>query len=96
MRCARALGCSISTTPSSRPFRRLETKARDTPAKAGQLDQILRRLRPRILIFDEFHNCLRGRRRDIEAIFAVLRRLGREYDIFPRWSAKPPSTIPSI
>jgi hypothetical protein len=26
----------------------------------------------------------------------VLRRLGREYDIFPRWSAKPPSTIPSI
>ena len=28
-------------------------------------------------------NCLRGRRRGIEAIFAVLRRLGREYDISP-------------
>ncbi len=83
MRRARAPACSISTTPSSRPSRRLETKARDTPAKAAQLDQILRRLRPRILIFDEFHNCLRGRRRDVEAIFAVLRRLGREYDISP-------------
>jgi Bacterial TniB protein len=34
-------------------------------------------------IFDEFHNCLRGRRRDVEAIFAALRRLGREYDISP-------------
>ena len=40
-------------------------------------------MRPRILIFDEFHNCLRGRRRDVEAIFAALRRLGREYDISP-------------
>ena len=58
VRSARALRCSISTTPSSRPSRRHETKARGTPAKAAQLDQILRRLRPRILIFDEFHNCL--------------------------------------
>ena len=64
-------------------FQAPQTKARDTLAKAGQLDQILRRLRPRILIFDEFHNCLRGRRRDVEAIFAALRRLGREYDISP-------------
>jgi Bacterial TniB protein/TniQ len=64
-------------------FQAPQTKARDTLAKAEQLDQILRRLRPRILIFDEFHNCLRGRRRDVEAIFAVLRRLGREYDISP-------------
>jgi hypothetical protein len=35
------------------------------------------------LIFDEFHNALRGRSRDVEAIFAFLRRLGRSYDISP-------------
>ena len=39
-------------------FQAPQTKARNTPAKAAQLDQILRRMRPRILIFDEFHNCL--------------------------------------
>ena len=64
-------------------FQAPQTKARDTLAKAEQLDHTLRRLRPRILIFDEFHNCLCGRRRNVEAIFAVLRRLGREYDISP-------------
>lgn len=58
-------------------------KARDTSAKADQLDHLLRQLKPRVMIFDEFHNCLRGRRRDIEAIFAVLRRFGRDYDLSP-------------
>ena len=50
---------------------------------AEQVDALLRQLRPRILIFDEFHNALRGRSRDVEAIFAFLRRLGREYDVSP-------------
>jgi hypothetical protein len=50
---------------------------------AEQVDALFRQLRPRILIFDEFHNALRGRSRDIEAIFAFLRRLGREYDVSP-------------
>jgi len=36
-----------------------------------------------VLIFDEFHNALRGRARDVEAIFAFLRRLGRSYDVSP-------------
>lgn len=40
-------------------------------------------LKPRVLIFDEFHNALRGRGRDIEAIFAFLRRIGRQYDVSP-------------
>lgn len=57
------------------------TKARDTAAKAEQLDQLFWQLKPRVLIFDEFHNCLRGRIRDVEAIFAVLRRLSRDHDI---------------
>ena len=48
-----------------------------------QVDRILTGLRPRLLIFDEFHNALRGRARDIEAIFAFLRRIGRLYDISP-------------
>jgi hypothetical protein len=56
-------------------------KARDSSAKAEQLDHLLRQLKPRVMIFDEFHNCLRGRSRDIEAIFAVLRRFGRDYDL---------------
>ena len=60
-----------------------QTRSRDTLAKAEQLDCLFRQLRPRLLIFDEFHNCLRGRSRDVEAIFAVLRRLGRDYDISP-------------
>ena len=50
---------------------------------AEQVDALFRQLRPRVLIFDEFHNALRGRSRDIEAIFAFLRRLGREYDVSP-------------
>ncbi|UVK48406.1 TniB family NTP-binding protein (plasmid) [Mesorhizobium sp. AR07] len=56
---------------------------RDVGRKAAQLDHLLASLAPRILIFDEFHNALRGRTRDIEAIFAFLRRLGRVHDISP-------------
>ena len=60
-----------------------QIRSRDTAAKAEQLDQLLKRLKPRVMIFDEFHNCLRGRARDTEAIFAVLRRFGRDYDLSP-------------
>jgi hypothetical protein len=56
---------------------------RDVVRKAEQLDRLLTELSPRVLIFDEFHNALRGRSRDVEAIFAFLRRLGRSYDISP-------------
>lgn len=56
---------------------------RDVGRKAKQLDHLLASLRPRVLIFDEFHNALRGRARDIEAIFASLRRIGRQYDVSP-------------
>ncbi|RWE06158.1 MAG: NTP-binding protein [Mesorhizobium sp.] len=56
---------------------------RDVGRKAAQLDHLLASLAPRILIFDEFHNALRGRTRDVEAIFAFLRRLGRIHDISP-------------
>ncbi len=56
---------------------------RSVARSAEQVDALLRQVRPRILIFDEFHNALRGRSRDVEAIFAFLRRLGREYDISP-------------
>ena len=58
-------------------------RTRDTAAKAEQLDHLLRQLKPRVIVFDEFHNCLRGRNRGIEAIFAVLRRFGRDYDLSP-------------
>lgn len=51
--------------------------------KAEQLDHLLAALRPKVLIFDEFHNALRGRPRDVEAIFAFLRRIGRQYDVSP-------------
>ena len=51
--------------------------------KAEQLDHLLAALRPKVLIFDEFHNALRGRPRDVEAVFAFLRRIGRQYDISP-------------
>ncbi|NNG71918.1 TniB family NTP-binding protein [Rhizobium laguerreae] len=51
--------------------------------KAEQLDHLLATLKPRMLIFDEFHNALRGRTRDVEAVFAFLRRIGRQYDISP-------------
>src|SRR5687768_9955538 len=55
---------------------------RDVVRKA-ELEALLSELSPRVLIFDEFHNALRGRSRDVEAIFAFLRRLGRSYDISP-------------
>jgi Bacterial TniB protein len=45
---------------------------RDVVRKAEQLDRLLSELSPRVLIFDEFHNALRGRSRDVEAIFAFL------------------------
>lgn len=51
--------------------------------KAEQLDHLLYSLKPKILIFDEFHNALRGRSRDVEAVLAFLRRIGRQYDISP-------------
>ncbi|WP_392713374.1 TniB family NTP-binding protein [Rhizobium ruizarguesonis] len=55
----------------------------DVGRKAEQLDHLLANLKPRVLIFDEFHNALRGRPRDVEAVFAFLRRIGRQYDISP-------------
>ncbi|WP_349962434.1 TniB family NTP-binding protein [Rhizobium sp. ZPR3] len=55
----------------------------DVGRKAEQLDHLLATLKPRVLIFDEFHNALRGRARDVEAVFAFLRRIGRQYDISP-------------
>jgi len=55
----------------------------DVGRKAAQLDHLLASLKPRVLIFDEFHNALRGRARDVEAVFAFLRRIGRQYDISP-------------
>ena len=55
----------------------------DVSRKAEQLDHLLASLKPRVLIFDEFHNALRGRTRDIDAVFAFLRRIGRQYDISP-------------
>ena len=36
-----------------------------------------------MLIFDEFHSALRGRRQDVKAIFSFLRRIARVYDISP-------------
>ncbi|MBP0440328.1 TniB family NTP-binding protein [Tianweitania sediminis] len=57
--------------------------SRDIGRKAEQVDHLLDRLKPRILIFDEFHNALRGRARDVEAVLAFLRRIGRQFDISP-------------
>jgi SpoVK/Ycf46/Vps4 family AAA+-type ATPase len=57
--------------------------SRDVGRKAEQVDHLLDRLKPRILIFDEFHNALRGRARDVEAVLAFLRRIGRQFDISP-------------
>lgn len=57
--------------------------SRDVSRKAEQVDHLLDRLKPRILIFDEFHNALRGRARDVEAVLAFLRRIGRQFDISP-------------
>lgn len=50
---------------------------------ATQIDHLLDSMKPRILIFDEFHNALRGRKQDVEAVFAFLRRIGRQFDISP-------------
>jgi hypothetical protein len=55
----------------------------DVGRKAEQIDHLLATLKPKMLIFDEFHNALRGRTRDVEAVFAFLRRIGRQYDISP-------------
>lgn len=49
----------------------------------AQIDHLLGSMKPRILIFDEFHNALRGRKQDVEAVFAFLRRIGRQFDISP-------------
>lgn len=57
--------------------------SRDVNRKAEQIDHLLGSLKPRILIFDEFHNALRGRTRDVEAVLAFLRRIGRQFDISP-------------
>src|SRR5260370_27136085 len=66
-----------------RAFRAPMTRAHDMVAKGDQIDRLLAQLKPRILVFFQFHNALRGRSRDVEAIFAYLRRLGREHDISP-------------
>lgn len=55
----------------------------DVGRKAEQIDHLFDRLKPRILIFDEFRNALRGRTRDVEAVLAFLRRMGRQFDISP-------------
>jgi SpoVK/Ycf46/Vps4 family AAA+-type ATPase len=57
--------------------------SRDVGRKAEQVDHLLGGLKPKILIFDEFHNALRGRSRDVEAVLAFLRRIGRQFDISP-------------
>lgn len=57
--------------------------SRDIGRKAEQIDHLLDALKPRILIFDEFHNALRGRSRDVEAVLAFLRRIGRQFEISP-------------
>lgn len=36
-----------------------------------------------MLIFDEFHNALRGRARDVDTVLAFPRRIGRQFDISP-------------
>lgn len=68
---------------------------RDVGRKAEQIDHLLDSLKPRILIFDEFHNALRGRARDVEAVLAFLRRIGRQFDISPVLIGESPSTISS-
>jgi len=53
-------------------------------SRAGeQVDHLLESLKPRLLIFDEFHSALRGRRQDVKAIFSFLRRIARAHDISP-------------
>ena len=48
-----------------------------------QVDHLLDSVKPRLLIFDEFHSVLRGRRQDVKAIFSFLRRIARVHDISP-------------
>ncbi|WP_246252667.1 TniB family NTP-binding protein [Allomesorhizobium camelthorni] len=57
--------------------------SRDVGRKAEQINHLFDSLKPKILIFDEFHNALRGRSRDVEAVLAFLRRIGRQFDISP-------------
>lgn len=54
-----------------------------TCRKTEQVDHLLDRLKPRMLIFDEFHNALRGRARDVDTVLAFPRRIGRQFDISP-------------
>lgn len=56
---------------------------RNLPRASEQLDHLLETLKPRILIFDEFHRALRGRQQDVKAIFSFLRRIARVYGISP-------------
>lgn len=79
-RRARAQVSPISTEASCRRCAR-RGSSRDVGRKAEQVDHLLDRLKPRILIFDEFHNALRGRARDVKAVLAFLRRVGRQFDI---------------
>jgi hypothetical protein len=48
-----------------------------------QVDNLLDSVKPRLLIFGEFHGALRGRRQDVKAIFSFLRRIARVHDISP-------------
>ena len=52
-------------------------------AASEQVDHLLDSVKPRLLIFDEFHSALRGRRQDVKAIFSFLRRIARVHDISP-------------
>ncbi|RWI32717.1 MAG: NTP-binding protein [Mesorhizobium sp.] len=56
---------------------------RGVDRKAEQIDRLFDSVKPRMLIFGEFHNALRGRTRDVEAVLAFLRRIGRQFDISP-------------
>lgn len=74
-------GLSNFYTAIIRAMGRIPTNRRELMVKEAQLHHLLAQLKPRVLIFDEFHNAFRGRQRDTEAVFAFLRRLGREYNI---------------
>ncbi len=59
-------------------------------SRAGeQVDHLLDSLKPRLLIFDEFHSALRGRRQDVKAIFSFLRAVSHVSTTFrPYWLAR--------
>ena len=82
-RLAKAPGSPISTRSILGALRAPTGTSRDVGRKAEQVDYLLDGLKPKILIFDEFHNALRGRSRDVEAVLAFLRRIGRQFDISP-------------